>query len=128
MRRSKGIRRRNPKRRASEFARCYHSKERVEFVKSLPCVACGRGGLSENAHIETGGMGRKSGFEKIVPLCGYRDRLAHGCHRLLDERMGRARFEKTFKINLDDAAAETERLWLAKSLRRAWLAEQEGEA
>jgi len=56
------------KRGANEFQRVYGSKERVEWVQSLPCLACGKG-PSENAHTENGGMGRKAGYATIVPLC-----------------------------------------------------------
>lgn len=74
----KPVKPRNAKRRESEFARCYFSKERVAFVKSLPCVVCTgiTGGLSvghgasDNAHTgERSGMGRKAGYETIVPMC-----------------------------------------------------------
>ncbi|HZJ15828.1 MAG TPA: hypothetical protein VFD27_12315, partial [Chthoniobacteraceae bacterium] len=55
---------RNPKRRASEFERCYHSHERVEWVSAQRCAVC----LSEvfngcdNAHIAGDGMGRKGSY------------------------------------------------------------------
>jgi hypothetical protein len=61
-------------RQKKEFARCYHSEERVAWVQSQPCMWCKyRGrirmcGPSENAHVKTDGMGRKAGYEFIVPL------------------------------------------------------------
>lgn len=122
------IKRLNPRRRKSEFARCYHSKERVAFVKSLPCVGCGFDprtniyGACENAHIETGGTSRKSDYTKVVPLCaphpvgGRIGRLVvfrseEGCHRDL-HHLGRESFEAKYKVNLEKAAAETEKRWL----------------
>ena len=56
------------KRKASEFARCYHSKARVAFVASLPCACgCSRSPC-ENAHTLTGGVGRKGHYLTIIPL------------------------------------------------------------
>ncbi len=66
--RRKPVKRVNVKRKASEFARCYGSRERVKWVKSLGCDMCGLR-PSENAHTVTDGMGRKAGYETIVPLC-----------------------------------------------------------
>ena len=68
----------NAKRRTSEFARCYHSRERVRFVKGLPCLVCNAlspfigettRGRSDNAHVETDGAGRKADYDRIIPLC-----------------------------------------------------------
>ena len=67
------VKKRNPKRRQSEFARCYGSKERVQAIKALPCWNC-RKRHAENAHTESGGTGRKAGWETVVDLCGV-------CHR-----------------------------------------------
>lgn len=107
---------RNPKRKAKEFARCYHSVERVEFVKDQPCKACGRLFASENAHVlGNGGAGRKAGYKTIAPLCGPTfDR--EGCHRTL-HRLSRDLFEKDFGIDLEAAAAATQRAWLEYSGR-----------
>lgn len=64
----------NPARKASEFLRCYGSAERVAWVKSLPCFACGLIGHTENAHLPShSGAGRKGDARHIVPLC-------HSCH------------------------------------------------
>lgn len=67
---------RNPQRRQKNFARAYHSSERVQWVQRLPCSLCGRG-PSENAHTETGGMGRKADYTSIVPLCSPHHRSLH---------------------------------------------------
>lgn len=61
----------------SEFARIYGSRARVAWIKAQPCVACGRVGQSENAHTESGGMGRKADAEFIVPLCILDHRRIH---------------------------------------------------
>lgn len=107
--------RRKP-RKPSEFARIYHSKQRVEFVKSLPCAACGVVGYSENAHIETGGMGRKADFDKIVPLCGNRPdpilgRDILGCHGML-HNLGRSVLEFAYGLDFALAAKKCEEQWL----------------
>lgn len=108
LKRKSPVRKVNQKRRASEFARCYHSKERVAWVQRQPCVVCTLSPC-DNAHIRTGGTGRKAGYRQIVPLCSpFYDE--DGCHRYL-HAIGRASFERTYGIDLVAAAAETERRW-----------------
>lgn len=51
-----------------EFQRIYGSQRRVDFVKGLACVVCASK-PSENAHIKSGGMGRKADYRHIIPLC-----------------------------------------------------------
>lgn len=82
----------------ADFARKYGSRERVAFVNTLPCAACGVVGYSENAHVrKPEGLGRKSGYLDIAPLCGVRPAglasmrgekgnpgLYAGCHARLD--------------------------------------------
>lgn len=115
------IRRTKPKKRkrsAKDFKRIYGSKARVEWVKSLPCAACGVEGYSENAHVAgESGVGYKADAEFIAPLCGVRpfpgmpecDWL--GCHRLFD--CHRWNFDKSFPdFDADDAARSTNEAWL----------------
>lgn len=59
-----------------EFQRIYGSKQRVEFVKSLPCCICAKK-PSENAHIKSGGMGRKADYRHIIPLCKTCHQMQH---------------------------------------------------
>lgn len=124
--RSESPRKLNPKRKASEFRRAYHSKERVLFVKGLPCSACGVVGYSENAHVPPkgeAGTGYKADYRFIAPLCGIRPisllavlRFAAstyaGCHTMF------ARYRSDFNAAFPDfapevAAAEAERAWKA---------------
>ena len=58
-------------RRPGEFARIYHSRERVAFVATLPCAACGRiePTGNHNAHTKSEGTGRKAGYQNIIALC-----------------------------------------------------------
>ena len=80
LRRLVGVRKRNAKRRASEFHRCFHSKARVEWVKSLPCVVptCRTmHPIRDNMHVEGDGVGRRADFTKVVPACRFHHELAH---------------------------------------------------
>lgn len=76
----------NRKRRASEFKRCYHSKERVAFVKSLSCivrtipghVSAFHLGEIENAHVgRRAGGSRKGPFTEIAPMCRRHHHIFH---------------------------------------------------
>ena len=115
--RTTAIRTQNRKRKASEFARCYHSRERVAWVKGLSCsvLGCKRGPI-ENAHSESEGMGYKASYTRILPLCRYH----HGYVHLV----GVDSFEDRFAVNLGLAAHRTQELWLAH-LRQAGRARQE---
>lgn len=66
------VRPRNAKRWKANLARAYGPEARREWMKGLPCLTCGRG-PSENAHVATGGMGRKADASQLAPLC-------HSCH------------------------------------------------
>lgn len=97
--RRKPVNKINKKRKASAFARCYGSKERVEWVKSLGCNVCGLR-PAENAHTVTDGMGRKAGYETIIPLCNYHHRR-YDAHEVW----------KDLRQMLKDEAAYVERGW-----------------
>lgn len=94
------------KRRAKEFDRCYHSGDRVRFIRGLPCVVCYRQ-PSENAHIKNGGMGRKSAYTNIVPLCAFHHGQFDAWPAPLED------FEGHYMVDLTALAADTERLWQA---------------
>ena len=106
------VKRVNVKRKAKEFARCYGSVDRVEFVKSLRCSACGRVGRSENAHVlGNGGAGRKGHFTTIAPLCGSAF-ASLGCHQMFDEYSDT--FEEMYPLFSAEAeAARTQAYWQA---------------
>lgn len=107
-------------RKPSETLRIYGGKKRIEWVKSLPCAACGVVGYSENAHVAgESGVGYKADAEFIAPLCGYaqvsvRQGYIASCHRLFDEfpEEFRARFPG---FNPEDAARSTNEAWIAYS-------------
>lgn len=107
----KPLKARNPKRRKAEFARAYGGADRVAFVKSLPCAVCLIRGHTENAHVGNGGMGRKSDYRMIVPLCAPIGGMP-GHHELL-HAWGRKFFEASYGVDLDAIANATERAWLA---------------
>jgi hypothetical protein len=94
------------RRTASDYKRVYGSRARVAWVKSLPCFACWEFGEIHNAHITTGGTGRKANADQIIPLCS-------DCHGL-QHRKGWA------AIGLD----LEERLMLAAVVEEGWRARQ----
>ncbi len=86
----------------ADWQRAYHSQERVEFIQRLPSVVSGKSPCV-NAHVRTGGMGRKAGSEWIVPLTGAE-------HIELHQR-GMASFEAKYVVNLRTLATQTEERW-----------------
>lgn len=106
----------------AQFARIYGSAERVAWIQARPCVVCGWTGGCENAHIVGGGVGRKSGYANIVPLCGAHparpgtayisrgDGFDIGCHAALHS-CGIKTFQKAYFVNLVECAAKTEAAW-----------------
>ena len=102
MKRTTPLKPRNPKRKAASFARAYGSPERVSWIQRQPCVLCGHT-PSENAHVRTGGTGRKADARWIVPLC-------HVCHEHL-HRVGIRTFEEGYGIILDHEAAIIDARW-----------------
>lgn len=100
----------NANRRTREYARTYHSKARVEFIKSMPCAYC-RARDCVNAHTTGGGMSRKGDYTTIAPLC-------HRCHSAYDEH----------RFPFNSPLARTGIAFAAEYAERAWLAFAGGEA
>lgn len=93
--RSRSLRRTPPqkkKRTAKEDHRIYGPQEFRDFLHAHACLGCGyKGDAIEQAHIHTGGKGRKDGYQKTAPLCGSRSRwergrwiITIGCHKSYD--------------------------------------------
>jgi hypothetical protein len=94
---------RNPKRQAKEWARAYGSEARHAFVKSLPCVVCGRGPC-DNAHTSgDGGASYKASAKYVIPLCRPHHREQHD--------VGAGTFAIKYSLDLRALADETERAW-----------------
>lgn len=95
----------NRHRRRDEFKRCYHSQERVVFLQQLPCIVPGCvAAPCQNAHIHNGGMGRKADYTFTVPACAQH-------HHLLDNHLGRKKFEQLYHVDLAAEAIDTELRW-----------------
>jgi hypothetical protein len=97
----------NRRRKAKSWIRSYGSEERVEFVKSLPCIAWGSScwGEIQNAHVVKGdgGASYKASAEFIAPLCD-------GHHRCL-HRDGPYTFADEHRVDLAACAAATAAAW-----------------
>ena len=103
----------NAERKAENFVRCFHSLERVEFVKSLPCLvgAPSCKGSVQNAHVVkdgSEGASRKGGYRCIAPLCRFH-------HIECLHRSSQEAFEKVFGVDLQNEADRTELAWLGYS-------------
>ena len=100
-----GVKRANRKRKASEWKRAYRSKEFVLWIKTQPCAVrdemCNP--ESEAAHIKTGGMGRKSSADHIIPLCAFHHWSLHW--------HGKNTFERLHGQTLADLAKQTQIAW-----------------
>lgn len=96
------VKRANRPRKAETFQRAYGGAERAAWVQAQPCAVHGTT-PSENAHVRTGGTGRKADARWIVPLC-------HVCHEHL-HRVGIRTFEEGYGIILDHEAAVTDARW-----------------
>jgi hypothetical protein len=92
-------------RKPSEFARIYHSRERVRFVATMPCLVRDRmcDGPIQNAHTANGGMGRKAGYETVVPLCRWHHNQLH--------HVGAETFQRGHHVTLAWSAGSVEALW-----------------
>ena len=90
-----------PSRKPNERERPRHRA----YINTLPCIACGRAGPSECAHIRAGtdgGMGYKPADRFCLPLCG-----PNGCHAR-QHAIGEMSFWGALGIDPLDYAA---RLW-----------------
>jgi hypothetical protein len=108
LKRGKRPKPKNVKRASGNWLRAFGSKERVAFVRNLPCIVLTCGNTpSENAHIESGGMGWKAHHTKVVPLCSSHHRYAH--------QHGIKTFTETFNLpcSLETYALLTQGAWLA---------------
>lgn len=99
----------NRKRRAKERLRAYGPPARRAWVASLPCGVhpvwhglCDAG-PRDNAHIESGGAGRKADSDTVIPLCRRHHETLH--------RVGRVSFERRYGVDLAALAAATELAW-----------------
>jgi len=97
----------NRKRKASEFARCYGSKERVAWVKRQNCAVGSAACCGEihNAHAFGDGTSRRADAEFILPMCDYHHRQMH--------YRGAMTFETMYNMNLYAASQRTNARWLA---------------
>jgi cell division inhibitor SulA len=85
-----------------EWVRAYGSEARVAWVRSLPSVVTGMRPCV-NAHVRSGGTGRKADACWIVPLTGEEHAELH--------RIGQRSFAAKYRIDLETKAADIERLW-----------------
>src|ERR1051325_11372231 len=79
-----------------------------EWIRSLPCIGCGREGPSEPAHTGVdGGMSMKASDYSCVPLC----RECHTQAPRAYHRIGKRDFETEREISLRDAVEQLNEIW-----------------
>ncbi len=105
---------RNAARHTKNWLRAFHSVERVEFVRSLPCANCRKVGdlysWIENAHTVTGGTSRRADHTTVVPLCATVDHT--GCHDVSHRRGWPSLLNLDTPAKRKEAAQRTHRKWI----------------
>ena len=114
----------NAKRKAKRLKRTHGTVARREWMRTLPCAACGVVGYSEAAHLRksdggTKGTGYKGGADETLPLCGPRpifnpvngEWYYKGCHTSYDGDAHDA-FLRTFHLSPAQVARDTHAAWL----------------
>ena len=81
----------NRQRKAETFARAYGGAERADWITRQPSVVSGEGPCV-NAHVRTGGAGRKADARWVVPLTDAEHRTLH--------QIGQKSFEAKYGIDL----------------------------
>ena len=104
---------------AEKFAYEYGSKARVEWVKAMPCCACGQRRGCDNAHTTTDGTGRKSHHRNIVPLC-------FDCHRVKLPSVGKLSFEQSHELTFDGEEYFATLADVAEAVHAEWTSNEEG--
>lgn len=84
------VKARNDERSAKKYLRNFHgplTNDHSAYVRTLPCCACGRVGLTVAAHVgHARGMGGAHGdWSCLAPLCQYDGGNKVPCHELYDE-------------------------------------------
>ena len=92
----------NPAHKAKSFERAYGGAARVEWVQRQPSVVSGASPCC-NAHVKTGGAGRKADARWIVPLTREEHDELH--------RIGQRSFEAAHQVDLAHEAYVTESRW-----------------
>tara|TARA_R110002110_G_scaffold104794_2_gene263915 strand:- start:51 stop:368 length:318 start_codon:yes stop_codon:yes gene_type:complete len=95
---------RKRERKKALFARNFHSQERVEWIRSLPCALTGIEGQSHNAHMKSRGSGGT--WHHIVPL----STAAHRDYDELDKVHFAAKYGTT-KAAVKSLAAHYQLMW-----------------
>jgi len=92
----------NRKRKRERYERDF-GLEKAAWIRTLPCLGCGRT-PSEAAHAKSRGAGGTAAH--LVPLC-------HKCHRE-QHQVGILTFQSAHRLNLIDEAAHYDRAWLLR--------------
>jgi len=90
-------------------------RDHLDWVATLPCLACGRRGCSIAAHVRlhnAGAGGRKPSDDRAVPLCGL-PKCYDGCHEIQHGlNMSEALFwAQLMERGVSDPWGVAQRLW-----------------
>jgi hypothetical protein len=71
--------------------RAFEEPERLDFIRSLPCMICSilrsrQGSQTEAAHIGQRGLGQKCADSETAPLCALHHRIGEHAHHRLGKR------------------------------------------
>lgn len=95
---------RRTQKKKQKFERQFHSQERVEFFRRLPCELTGTANQSHNAHMKSRGAG--GSYKDIVPL----QFMAHKDFDEMPNEKFEAKYKRT-KQSVKDKAPAYHQLW-----------------
>ena len=99
------IPRKSPRRALSGPVRSWRYRQ---WIRSLPCAACGLEPAGEAAHTGSdGGTGIKSNDWSCIPLCSNCHRFGAGAYHAI----GRRQFERRRSIDIDGLVRRLNDLW-----------------
>ena len=105
------MKRANAKRKAERFRKTFGPEGFSDFVRSLPCIVCGKRGRIAVHHDPTRGAGGR--WVDTSPLCKSDGEYSEGCHERR-HRVGVETFWAEAGMDYAEAARLTQTKWLAR--------------
>jgi hypothetical protein len=95
----------------------------VAWIRTLPCLVCGRATGVEAAHTGQHGIGQKSPDTSAIPLCAHHHRTGRDSYH----RLGRRIFEQRYQLDIRAVVARLNSKPSIRIERNAFVGRYHGE-